>query len=71
MHRARLYRRVLTGWSMGLGDAYVDGDWDCDRLDELFARLLGSGVGDQVVGPARLRLLGERLRHSLLNLQSR
>ena len=28
VHRRRLYRRVLTSWSLGLGDAYVDGDWD-------------------------------------------
>ena len=44
VHRRRLYRRVVTGWSLGLGDAYVDGDWDCERLDELFARLLAADL---------------------------
>ena len=29
-----LYRRVLTKWSLGLGEAYVDGLWDAERLDE-------------------------------------
>ena len=44
VHRTRLYRRVLTGWSLGLGNAYVDGDWDCERLDELFTRLLSADL---------------------------
>ncbi|MEN9420018.1 MAG: hypothetical protein RI988_3639, partial [Pseudomonadota bacterium] len=44
VHRARLYRRVLTRWSLGLGDAYVDGDWDCERLDELFTRLMSADL---------------------------
>ncbi len=32
---ARMYRRVLAQWSLGLGEAYMDGDWDCEQLDEL------------------------------------
>lgn len=44
VHHPRLYRRVLTGWTLGLGDAYVDGDWDCERLDECFARLLAADL---------------------------
>lgn len=35
-----LYSRVLRDGSLGLGEAYVEGWWDCDALDELFYRLI-------------------------------
>jgi cyclopropane-fatty-acyl-phospholipid synthase len=43
VHRDRLYRRALRG-SLGIGEAYIDGDWDCDALDELFRRVLSSSA---------------------------
>jgi cyclopropane-fatty-acyl-phospholipid synthase len=67
----RLYRRVLAQWSLGLGEAYMDGDWDCEQLDELFHRLLRANLADRASGRARLRLTWEALRHGALNLQSR
>ena len=56
VHDPRLYRRVLTHWSLGLGDAYVDGDWDCERLDELFTRLLRHRLDGQPMGLSRWRM---------------
>lgn len=49
VHDDRLYRRVLAEGSLGAGEAYVEGWWDCDALDELFYRLLRFGL-DQEVG---------------------
>lgn len=70
VHHPRLYRRMLTQWSLGAGEAYVDGDWDCERLDLLFERLLRADLDRTAPGPARLLLLLEGLRHRLFNLQS-
>ncbi len=39
VHDPAFYRRVLAAGSLGLGESYMDGQWDCDRLDELSARL--------------------------------
>lgn len=36
----RLYSRVLADGSVGLGEAYMDGWWDCDSLPEFFRRLI-------------------------------
>src|SRR5690606_7294098 len=33
MHRPRFVARVLGHGSLGLGESYMDGDWDCDALD--------------------------------------
>jgi cyclopropane-fatty-acyl-phospholipid synthase len=70
VHRPRFFGRVLRAWSLGLGESYVDGDWDCDQLDDLFTRLLRTDIETQAVGWARLRLLVAHLRHRWANLQS-
>jgi cyclopropane-fatty-acyl-phospholipid synthase len=33
--RWRVFRRLLSGGDIGLGEAYMDGDWDCSDLVEL------------------------------------
>lgn len=66
----RIYRRILTNGSLGFGEAYMDGLWECDRLDQLFHRLLSVNVEEKIGGWSRFRLLGETLRHGLFNLQS-
>ena len=66
----RFYRRILTQWSLGAGESYVDGDWDCERLDMLFERLLRADLDRTAPGPARLQLLLEGLRQRFFNLQS-
>ena len=38
----RFFRRVLRDGSLGLGETYMDGWWDCERIDELVYRLLAS-----------------------------
>lgn len=35
-----LYRRVFAQGSLGFGEAYMDGWWDSESIDELFTRLL-------------------------------
>ncbi len=69
VHDDRLYRRILLHGPVGLGDAYVEGWWDCDALDQLFDRALRAGL------PARLRFTPPVLRACLgewlLNRQSR
>lgn len=70
VHDIDVYRRILSHGSLGFGEAYMDGQWDCDRLDQLFHRLLAADIDEKLGGWARVRLLGEYLRHGLFNLQS-
>ena len=34
------YKRVLQECSLGLGESYMDGWWECERLDIFFQRVL-------------------------------
>lgn len=40
----RIFRRVVLYGSLGLGESYMDGDWDARQLDEFFSRLLRARI---------------------------
>ena len=67
VHDRRLYNRVLTKGSLGLGEAYMDGWWDAERVDEFIFRILTSGIREQI--PLDLSLIASYLRGQLTNLQ--
>ena len=48
VHRPELYARVLAEGSLGLGEAYMDGWWDCGQLDEFFHRAAAARLGQKV-----------------------
>jgi len=48
VHDERLYRRIIIKGSLGLGEAYMDGWWDVERLDEFFHRVLKYQVDKKV-----------------------
>jgi cyclopropane-fatty-acyl-phospholipid synthase len=68
VHDDRLYQRVLSEGSMGLGESYMDGWWDCDQIDELVFRLVHSGVRDQI---QPWKFIGTAVKARVMNLQSR
>lgn len=63
----RFYDRVLAQGTLGLGESYMDGWWDCAALDEMMERALRHGLKDHATS-WQLRLAIARMR--LLNLQS-
>jgi cyclopropane-fatty-acyl-phospholipid synthase len=71
IHNDAFYQKLLTKWSLGLGESYMDGDWDCQQLDELITNLLSLNLNDEVKGLARIRYVIEIIRSNLINLQSK
>ena len=69
VHNDKLYRRVLSQGSLGLGESYMDGWWDCDALDEFIDKILKADLASKV--EMNWRLLWHGLRAKLFNLQSR
>lgn len=63
------FKRVLQEGSLGLGESYMDGWWECERLDQFFTRALRAGLEKQLPHHFKdtLRILGARL----VNLQSK
>jgi len=70
IHNTGVYARALTQGSLGLGEAYMDGWWDCKALDQFFDKLLQIDVME-FYSRQRWPILKEYIRAKLANLQSR
>ncbi len=66
VHNDQLFQRIFAEGSLGLGEAYMDGWWDCDALDEFFYRVTKANL-DRKIKP--FRELGTFLKAAILNLQ--
>jgi len=64
----RLYARVIGGGTLGFGEAYMDGWWESDAIDELCCRALRARLADRM--PLNAATLSVALRARLFNLQS-
>lgn len=67
----RLYHEVLTHNSLGLGEAYMAGMWECDDLSGMFTRLLRARLDEVPLGSAKFYLALHYFHASLQNLQSK
>lgn len=65
VHRDRFYRRVMAQGSLGLGESYMDGDWDCTALDQFFDRVISHHLGGRLglTLPLALLILLSRLQN--------
>ncbi len=69
VHDDRLYRRILSKGSIGAGEAYMDGWWSADRLDEFFTRVIGGNLPDQL--KLNLPTLWLIIKSKIWNMQTR
>ena len=69
VHDVRLYDRILREVELGFGEAYMDGWWDCEAIDQLCARILLADLPSKLKGNWKLLLYVAQTR--LFNLQSR
>jgi cyclopropane-fatty-acyl-phospholipid synthase len=61
-----VYSRVLSNGSLGLGESYMEGLWDCEQLDEFFNRVLRANLDKKV----DVTFIWHVLKAKFLNLQS-
>jgi cyclopropane-fatty-acyl-phospholipid synthase len=71
IHDPVFFQKMFTKWELGIGESYMDGDWDCDRLDEFFFRVTSHDLEQTVVGPAKIGFFLEILRQNFFNLQTK
>jgi cyclopropane-fatty-acyl-phospholipid synthase len=44
VHDQRIFTRVLASGTLGFGESYMDGWWDCDALDEMCCRATRAAI---------------------------
>ncbi len=69
VHNEELFSRLAKDGTLGMGEAYMDGWWDCDAIDEMITRAFRAGLEDEIRNNWRflVYLIGSRL----FNRQSR
>ncbi len=68
VHNQDFFQRVLADGSLGLGESYMDGWWDCERLDEFFCRILKAKLDRKV---KQWKNLFPVIQAKLINLQTK
>jgi len=68
VHDERMYQRVLARGTLGLGEAYMDGWWDCDQIEELVRRAQTADLTRHLISPMTLARVAQA---KVMNLQSR
>ncbi len=48
IHNENFYSRVLREGSLGLGESYMDGWWDCEKLDQFFHKALNAKLDKKI-----------------------
>lgn len=69
VYNEKLYDRVLSEQSLGLGESYVEGWWDCIRLDEMISKLLNAKINHKI--KHSLHLSFQFMLHRILNYQNK
>lgn len=69
VHDEKFFNRVLKDASLGLGEAYMDGWWDCEAIDAFIDRVLRAKLREKIEKTPRLAF--QVLRAKLFNRQTR
>ncbi len=69
VNNPRFFQRVISDGLLGLGESYMDGDWDCERIDELAYKALIAGLDKRELHSWKDSL--HFIRAKLTNLQTK
>lgn len=69
VHDERFYKRAITQVELGLGEAYMDGWWDAERVDEMIYRIVRADL--QYKLRANLKVALQLAGFYLMNMQAR
>lgn len=68
VHDKRFFDRILLEQSLGGGESYMEGWWDCEKLDELFFKIMRSNLQNTFYSQWKLSLI--KIKNALFNQQS-
>jgi cyclopropane-fatty-acyl-phospholipid synthase len=68
VHDPQFYDRVLRQVTLGLGEAYMDGWWDCDAIDQFIYRALKADLNNKI--KSNWKMLFNVVMSRLMNMQT-
>lgn len=68
VHNPDVYKRVLQEGTLGAGEAYLEGWWDCEQLDVMFCKAIRAHLEEKIHNTVPVLLIAAG--QMLFNLQS-
>ena len=68
VHDERVYLRALRDGTLGAGESYVEGWWDCPAIDQMFERITRANL--ELVLRESWILLANAVKARIVNLQA-
>lgn len=68
VHNEHFYSYIFSKGSLGLGESYMDGWWDCGQIDEMIYKLLKADLKNKTKMSWQMLMLS--FKNTLFNLQS-
>ncbi len=69
VHNKDFYKRALTEAELGIGESYMDGWWECEKIDELIFRIIRERLDEKV--KRKLSIIFKILLAKIFNLQTK
>jgi cyclopropane-fatty-acyl-phospholipid synthase len=69
VHNDDFYKRAITEGELGVGESYMDGWWDAEKVDELITKILQAQLDEKI--KRKFSILFRLSLASLFNLQSK
>ncbi len=69
VHDDRFFARALAEGTLGFGESYMDGWWDCEALDEMFFRAIRARLAERI--RLNLRMALAMAQAVVFNLQNK
>ena len=69
VHNNDFYKRALTEAELGIGESYMDGWWECKKIDVLIFRIIRERLDEKV--KRKLSIIFKILLAKIFNLQSK
>jgi hypothetical protein len=65
IHDQRFFTRTIARGTLGMGESYVDGEWDCAALDQFFDRAISARLGEdlRLTVPRMVLVASARIRN--------
>ncbi|GBD89310.1 cyclopropane-fatty-acyl-phospholipid synthase [bacterium BMS3Abin04] len=69
VHNKEFFRRVITEGELGIGESYMDGWWNAEKIDEMTSKILTAKLDEKI--RRKYSILLKLFTASVFNLQSK
>ena len=62
VHNNEVFDHILRFGTLGIGETYMDGLWDCKQLDEMINKAMVANIPEKLSGQEKLSLVLKKIQ---------